>query len=125
MQFDYKIKISNKYYFLFGFIIFFLYIFHTDLSNEEDEYEYEYQLVQFYNEKKTELLDIDIIPTSWTSWDRKKRACITRYPPPPYTAKVCEQLQQLVECRKPPLQRWPCWTIEIKGGASKLCKYIK
>lgn len=98
-----------------------MYIFYTDLT---DEREHEYQLVQFQTEKYQtgETLEIDIIPTTWISWDEKKRVCITRYPSPPYTAKVCEQLQ-LVKNYESPNQCWPLWTIEIKDGASKLCKY--
>ena len=89
-----------------------------------DEEEYKFQLVQFTQSQRAGILDIDIVPTSWILWDKIKRTCIIKYPPPPYTAKVCEKLQLLVKNHEPPLDRWQCWDVLIKGGAGKNLIFI-
>lgn len=92
-------------------------IYFIDTSTDDEEYLF--QLVQFCQSQDVEILDVDIVPTSWISWNKIKRTCMTKYPSPPYTAKVCHHLQQRVQNNRPPLARWPWWDVIIKGGAGK------
>ena len=87
----------------------------------KDKVKYKYQIIAFTNNKKSDgVLDIDIIPSSWITYDSAKKTCITPYPAPPYSTQNLQVLQQMVRRNMAPLKGWPNWPITLKGGAGKV-----
>lgn len=83
--------------------------------------EIKFHLVEFITRgPKKPIKQIDIVPSSWISFNKLKGKLECQFLPPPYTKKSTEFLHDLVSrCQDVPSD-WPYFTVDVKGVASKL-----
>lgn len=89
--------------------------------------EYLYKLVVFLDDKSS-ISNIDIVPSSWVSWDEMRNSLVSKFMSPPYTAAKKIKLQNLIEAGEPPIKTWSIFRVETRGRASNatynLMKYF-
>lgn len=85
---------------------------------------YKFYLVQFIVRGPQKKKKIDIVPYHWISLNEKSGKTVTKFMPAPYDEKRCLLLQNLVKNSGNPLNDWPEYNVIIKGGASKLSKFL-
>lgn len=81
--------------------------------------DHQYQLIEFVTKGPKKTKSIDIVPSSWVSFDQTKGRLVCKFMPPPYNAENNELLYQLVDQRGEAPESWPTYSIKIKGHASK------
>ncbi|XP_068993179.1 uncharacterized protein [Neodiprion pinetum] len=81
---------------------------------------YLYQLVNFKNTSSTQskLLDIDILPSTWITFDVDSGQCVGKFMPPPYNDEQgVAAMHDLVKNCAPPPKTWPTHPLELRGQA--------
>jgi len=73
------------------------------------------------NENKS----IDCVPSSWIYFDKEMHQLMTKFMPPPYTAKKCSALHKLVKENKNAPDKWPNYPVNIVKSAGILFVIIK
>lgn len=87
-----------------------------DSENEN----YKYQLVEFVSRgPKSSVKSVDIVPSTWITYNPQKGKLECAFLPPPYDLKKSNLLQKMVMSRSDAPKDWPLYTILVKGGASK------
>lgn len=90
------------------------------MSSDEELDNYPYDLVPFPKYEDTEgRVFVDIILSSWTSFNRQTNKHEAKFPPEPYDRSATSELNKLLKtCGKPP-DYWSKYEIEFRGRASK------
>lgn len=83
----------------------------------DENINYFYQLIEFVVRGPKRLKSIDIVPSSWISYNSEKGKLESKFPPPPYDNKCINELDKFVSLRKDALESWPSYTVLVKGGA--------
>lgn len=92
-------------------------------SVSEDQEIYCFQLVEFVGthvSKSKKKRSLDIIPSSWMSFDTKEGKLVAKFMPPPYDPENIELLCSLVETEGIAPESWPTYSVKIRGHASEL-----
>ena len=82
---------------------------------------YNFQIVEFITgePKKGNKRSIDIVPSGWVSYDKKKDKIVAKFMNPPYTNEDIDLLYTLVENEESAPESWPTYSVKIRGHASK------
>lgn len=79
-----------------------------------------YKLIQFVEGCEGEHgRSIDIMPSSWITYDIVINHLTTMFMPPPYTTESSEILHCVVKSKANPPVSWPSYKINLVGDASK------
>lgn len=78
-----------------------------------------YKLVHFVEGYEDEQRCIDIVPSSWITYDVVSDHLMTIFMPPPYTTESTEILHCLVKSKSNPPTSWPSYKVNLVGDASK------
>jgi len=98
-----------------------------------DHKSYNWQLIEFIDNGTAEGVPyVDCVPSSWLMYNQAAKKLLCFYPPPPYTDKLCKNLQKQIKQRNCPVDNWPLWHVNIRGGAgiiytrifNKICIYL-
>ncbi|XP_011868279.1 PREDICTED: uncharacterized protein LOC105562222 [Vollenhovia emeryi] len=60
---------------------------------------------------------IDCVPSAWVNFDSEKQQLVTKFMPPPYSAKRCKALHKLVKENGKAQTTWPIYEIKIVDNA--------
>lgn len=91
-----------------------------NLEAQDDTFEnYPYQLIEFIVRGPKGQRSVDVIPSVWIVFNKKKMKLETKFPPQPYTEETTNFLHYLVRNRLPPADFWPAYSIKLIGQASK------
>lgn len=78
-----------------------------------------YTLIEFVHRgKRKKCEDVDIVPTTWITFDKKKKKCVTQYLAPAPSEEDKLLLHELVKNLVDPPEDWPTYTVDLKGTAS-------
>ncbi|KYN19847.1 hypothetical protein ALC57_07814 [Trachymyrmex cornetzi] len=77
-----------------------------------------YKLIQFIGEKEKDK-SVDLVPSSWISYDQESGHLTTLFMPPPYTTVSSKVLHNMVKHCLTPDKNWPQFSIDIKGEVGK------
>ncbi|XP_051160108.1 uncharacterized protein LOC127280850 isoform X1 [Leptopilina boulardi] len=97
-------------------------------SVSEDQEIYCFQLVEFvgtHGSKSKKKRSLDIIPSSWMSFDTKEGKLVAKFMPPPYDSENIELLYSLVETEGIAPESWPTYSVKIRGHAKTYSEAIK
>lgn len=90
------------------------------MCNEEQLSLYNYLLVEFVHPgRKKKVVEVDLVPFKWANFSKSKQRCEVKYMGPPYTQERSELLQDLVKSLADAPEDWGCFTVELRGQASK------
>ena len=78
-----------------------------------------YKIIQFLSEGEKDIADIDIVPSTWITYDPISGSLLTKFIEGPYNKKNSEKLHLRVKNCSNPLPDWPQFEILIKGQAGK------
>ena len=81
---------------------------------------YPYHVTEFINVgRRPKIKKVDIVATKWMQYDTKRKKCMVRYPPPPYTSESSEAYNDMLYNLEDPPDYWLTYSVQIKGKASK------
>ena len=82
---------------------------------------YKFQIVEFITRgpKKGNKRSIDIVPSRWVSYDKKKSKIVAKFMESPYNNEDIDLLYTLVEAEENAPESWPTYSVKIRGHASK------
>lgn len=84
-----------------------------------------YSLVRFVHKgKKRKCEEIDIVPSKWLSYDKRKKRCTTQFLKPPYEEEAILLLHSLVQTAEIAPADWPTYTVEMIGRAGEFQRFI-
>ena len=82
---------------------------------------YSYSLIEFIQRgKRKKVADVDIIPTRWLTYDKKRDRYLSKFLDGPYTKDDFELLEGFVKAKADPPDSWSMYTVKLKGRASEL-----
>ncbi|KAL7301974.1 hypothetical protein TKK_0005564 [Trichogramma kaykai] len=82
---------------------------------------YPYHIVEFISAgRKPRNKSIDIVCSSWMSWDNKKKKMFVKYPPPPYSTESWEMYNDHLKLQFEALSEWKEYSIKIRGKATNM-----
>lgn len=98
----------------------------SDSDNEEFQYQLEkYSLVRFVHKgRKRKIESVDLVPTKWLDFDKKKARCVCKYMAGPYGDEDLQLIQDLAKNLADAPEEWQTFSIEHVGRASKHIKYF-
>lgn len=83
----------------------------------------EYQIIEFINDKKTDVISIDCVLSKWVTYDEKLHSCISKFMPPPYNKKTKAKLYSFITAKYDAPEDWPCYPVYLRGDAGKYAHY--
>ncbi|XP_003427671.1 uncharacterized protein LOC100678248 isoform X1 [Nasonia vitripennis] len=91
-------------------------------SDSEEEYSQyslkKYALIRFIHRgRKRRVESIDIVPSKWLDFDKRKARCVTKFLEEPYSEEDLELLHKLVIADVEAPEDWPTFSVKIVGRA--------
>lgn len=79
-----------------------------------------YSLVQFIHRgRKKKVECVDIVPSMWLDFDKKRGRITTKFLESPYTAEDTQMLHSLVKNNVAAPEDWPIFPVQIVGRAGE------
>lgn len=89
------------------------------MSSSSDECEeYRYYIVEFIKRGRQGTRSIDVVPSKWTTYDKKKNKFKTAFMDPPYDEENLTLLQNMVQRNAAAPTNWSQYSIKIVAKAS-------
>lgn len=101
----------------------------SDTSSEADnniEVLQTFTLVKFIHKgRRKQVEDIDIVPTNWIEFDKKRGRLATKFLAGPYNEEDNLLIHSLVQGLQDPPESWPIYSVEVKGRANTYEEALK